>query len=216
MSYSPSPRAYPYSSLPPGSIRLLRLQPDQGKSVGIQCRISEYPLHAADSGTHLYEALSYVWGPTTGHHSLSIDHNGDSFSLAITDNLHAALLHLRHRFLSRVIWIDAVCINQKSDEEKAQQVSYMAEIYSRSARVIVWLGQPLAPDPNPQLPSKTNANCIQDALEKLRDAVPTGTSAGVPTNLELAAEIQPAIQALLQQGWFTRIWVIMLQEVASL
>lgn len=45
-----------------GSIRLLRLMPHKDKKAPIQCQLFEYPLQELGEGTHLYEALSYVWG----------------------------------------------------------------------------------------------------------------------------------------------------------
>lgn len=47
-----------------------------------------------------------------------------------------------HWLLSRLFWIDAVCINQKDREEKSAQLPLMTAIYKRASRVIVWLGPP--------------------------------------------------------------------------
>lgn len=69
---------YHYSPLSrPGSIRLLRLIPLHGekheKSDRIQCKLFNYPLQESIEGTHPYEALSYVWGCSDKHHSISVD-----------------------------------------------------------------------------------------------------------------------------------------------
>jgi hypothetical protein len=37
-------------------------------------------------------------------------------------------------------WYDAFCINQNDLEERAQQVSFMKDIYARAKHVAVWLG----------------------------------------------------------------------------
>lgn len=42
---------------------------------------------------------------------------------------------------SRNLWIDAICINQKDDKEKAVEVQLMYEIYANAERVNIWLGQ---------------------------------------------------------------------------
>jgi hypothetical protein len=34
-----------------------------------------------------------------------------------------------------------VCINQKDNEEKAQQVEMMGDIYSSASRTVIWLGE---------------------------------------------------------------------------
>lgn len=59
----------------------------------------------------------------------------------MTANCEAVLYHLRHRARSRLLWVDSICINQSSDEEKSQQVQIMGEIYLQAKRVIVWLGE---------------------------------------------------------------------------
>ena len=55
-------------------------------------------------------------------------------------NLHAALSHLRVRFLERILRIDTLCIDQEDNAEKGRQVQSMAKIYAKASRMIVWLG----------------------------------------------------------------------------
>src|SRR4051812_35646315 len=106
---------YCYTSLPEGNIRLLRLMPHPDDCFPIQCQLFNYPL--LDSGGICpYEALSYVWGSKDEPQSISI-HNCD---LPVVANLYVALLHLRDRFTDRVLWIDAICINQGDLDEKGQ------------------------------------------------------------------------------------------------
>jgi hypothetical protein len=40
------------------------------------------------------------------------------------------------------IWVDALCINQDDDEEKAVQVQKMDRIFSFAQQVVIWLGKP--------------------------------------------------------------------------
>jgi len=58
----------------------------------------------------------------------------------VTENLDTALRSLRYTYDERVIWIDALCINQGDIRERTQQVTKMREIYSRATKVVVWLG----------------------------------------------------------------------------
>ena len=167
-----------------GSIRLLGLMPHTDESARIQCQLFDYPLHESREGTHLYEALSYVWGPSDKPHSISVD-GGD---LPITANLHAALIHLRDRFIKRIVWVDAICINQGDGTEKAKQVLYMAEIYGKASRVIVWLGEA--------------ENDGDRALEQIHLAADER-----PTEPMVSKSAKQAILALLQRPWFERIWV---------
>ena len=67
-----------------------------------------------------FAALSYRWGE---------------------DNCHSALVHLRRKFGSFVIWVDAICIDQSKPEEKAQQLPLMGDIYSLAKPVYIWLGK---------------------------------------------------------------------------
>jgi heterokaryon incompatibility protein (HET) len=120
------PSPYRYSSLPPGldRIRLLRLMPNKDETAAIKCQLFNYTLESA-KGTHLYEALSYVWGNPDETVPISIGKH----HINVTKNLHAALLHLRSHSFERIVWVDAVCINQADDQEKARQIQYMTKIY---------------------------------------------------------------------------------------
>jgi hypothetical protein len=58
----------------------------------------------------------------------------------IGENLFQALRHLRQPSASRMLWIDAICINQSDISERNQQVQQMADVYTRAHRVIAWIG----------------------------------------------------------------------------
>ncbi|KUJ24526.1 uncharacterized protein LY89DRAFT_605205, partial [Mollisia scopiformis] len=83
----------------------------------------------------IYEALSYCWGPGN---SETMVLNGILFRLR--ENLWSALWHLREQGKDRLIWADAVCINQKDIPERNSQIRLMKDIYKRATRVIAWLG----------------------------------------------------------------------------
>lgn len=170
-----------YDPLPESSIRLLRLLPHQDEDAPIQCQIFNCSLENS-RGTRPYEALSYVWGSDHGSHSISID----KCYLPIGDNLFVALLHLRDPCIERILWIDAVCINQKDNREKGHQVQAMAKIYAKATRVIVWLGRTI-PD-------------IDQALEDIRIAGFTEKETEPATN-------DNAILKILEAPWFRRVWV---------
>ncbi|KAK5996951.1 Heterokaryon incompatibility 6-like protein [Cladobotryum mycophilum] len=180
--------SYRYSPLPKDSIRLLRLMPHRDKTAPIQCTLFDYPLLASDDDDHLYDALSYVWGSSEKTQSIAID----NYDLPITANLHAALSRLRHGLFERLIWVDAICINQEDLKERGHQVQTMAKIYASASRVVVWLGEAEADS--------------EQALEEIHRA-----ANGQSTKSD--QRIQQAIIALLQRSWFKRVWV--LQEVAA-
>ncbi|KPM41988.1 hypothetical protein AK830_g4599 [Neonectria ditissima] len=83
-----------------------------------------------------YDALSYTWGNSTKTDMITVNHN----SLGITENLHAALIHLRSPVEERRLWIDAICIDQTNIQERNHQVQLMKRIFSGASSVIVWLG----------------------------------------------------------------------------
>jgi hypothetical protein len=91
------------------SIRLLSLLPNEDKTAAVQCKLhNNHSLQESSTRTHLYEALSYVWGDKSDPQTIMI--NGCPVS--VTKNLYAALLHLRDHSFERNIWVDAVCIDQ--------------------------------------------------------------------------------------------------------
>src|SRR6266702_7216892 len=107
---------YRYSLLPgPDRIRLLRIMPHKDPTAPIQCHLLDYSLQESSKWTHLYEAVSYVWGGSDKPSSIFIGEH----LFNVTINLHAALSHLRDRSIERIIWVDAICINQKDLQERS-------------------------------------------------------------------------------------------------
>lgn len=60
--------------------------------------------------------------------------------ILVSDNCLSALQHLRQRHSDRLLWVDAICIDQTNTDEANQQVQVMGLIYQNAASVIVWLG----------------------------------------------------------------------------
>jgi hypothetical protein len=56
-------------------------------------------------------------------------------TIQITRNLAIALPYLRNEDETRILWIDAICVNQQDLKERSQQVQRMADIYGESIRV---------------------------------------------------------------------------------
>jgi hypothetical protein len=149
----------------------------------LRCELFEYPMQDSDTVSHTYETLSYVWGSEDKPHSIIIDDQ----DLNVTRSLYAALLRLQNHTCSRIIWVDAVCIDQTNDKEKESQISLMAEIYAKASRVIVWLGEA--------------ANNSDRVLKTIRL---TGEKSAELPDAEVS---QQEIRELLQRPWFRRIWV---------
>jgi hypothetical protein len=64
-----------------------------------------------------------------------------SQTMKVGKNCWDALWHLRRRYKSIDIWIDAICIDQKNQKEKASQIPLMGDIYRKADCVFVWLGK---------------------------------------------------------------------------
>ncbi|KAK3995522.1 HET-domain-containing protein [Cladorrhinum sp. PSN332] len=206
---------YEYRPLPEGSIRLLRIKPNTDQGAPIECEILVYPI--LDSGrTSLYEGLSYVWGSQDNPRSIRI--NGCEFPVG--GNLYSAISALRDRYLDRVMWVDAICINQADKNEKGHQVQAMARIYAQARGVVVWLGagtlktskairaiQRLA-----LLPGDTQKTDRQSGPEDPAGSQNAG-SLPKPSVECLGHGEQEAIMHLFHLPWFERVWV--LQEVAA-
>jgi hypothetical protein len=177
---------YRYSPLPlgNGSIRLLRLMPHEDEMADIQCELFEYSLQNSRKGIHLYDALSYVWG--SPDKKLPIFIHKQRFD--VTVSLHTALSRLRNHSMERTLWVDAICINQSEEEEKEDQIQFMAKIYGQANRVLVWVGDAAADS--------------DLALEAIRVA-----GGKKSTNSSINKKIQQAVLALLERPWFRRVWV---------
>jgi len=84
-----------------------------------------------------YETISYVWGDPRERATILI--NGAR--LDCSSSSERALRRMRHATKDRVLWIDAVCINQIDDVERSEQVAIMAKIYANTTTNLVWLGE---------------------------------------------------------------------------
>ena len=125
----------------PRSIRLLGLLPSPEFQSALDVNLTEVSLDAVTDDEISYEALSYVWGSRFGTESIRCD---DKLHL-VTPNCQSALRHLRLRDKNRILWVDAICIDQEngaaSVEERNSQVALMGEIYKKAARTLCWFGQ---------------------------------------------------------------------------
>lgn len=116
------------------SIRLMRLAPSESVSAALQCRLVHSHL-----GYYLdvhHECISYAWGPATLTATLDIEGR----VRMITETLAEALRAFRKKDKPRILWADAICIDQDNATEKGSQVEMMFKIFAMADRVLVWLG----------------------------------------------------------------------------
>ncbi|KAK1472356.1 HET domain-containing protein [Colletotrichum cuscutae] len=197
-------------NLTENSFRLLMLHP--GSTNAISCNIFEASLESDDKIP--YEALSYAWGDI--ELSASITANGKT--LCITYNLFTALTYLRDDHVSKVMWIDAICIDQSNVAERGHQVGQMASIYRGAEQVVIWLGPPT-------LETNLLLGCLKELQQRwirqksqddIIQAQEQWSKMRQESELDQAVLIdqqQKGLICLLSETWFTRIWV--LQEVSN-
>ena len=146
-----------------------------------------------------YEALSYAWGSSCDRVSITL--NGSSFP--VSQNLYSALTYLRPAVGERVLWIDALCINQDDNNERTHQVQLMQGIYSGAESVIAWLGEPW---------DYSNAAFdLFDLLSKkphLHIDPTVGESIGM-NGIDLeSSEVRNSIKTFFLVPWWQRIWTV--------
>jgi hypothetical protein len=120
-----------------GSFQLLEILSGANDAVEVKLHVCSLRKNAM-----AYEALSYTWGADMSSQDVTIwvEANGRYHKTNVTRNLHSALLGLRRPDCSRMVWADAICINQDDAIEKNQQVKMMKTIYSEACRVVIWIG----------------------------------------------------------------------------
>ncbi|KAF1994437.1 hypothetical protein P154DRAFT_581813 [Amniculicola lignicola CBS 123094] len=88
----------------------------------------------------IYEALSYAWGTEEATDPVSIEDTGivdyiffgnqqndKRKTILLRLNLCEALMEMRELDTPRVLWVDAICIDQQDNSEKNEQVSVWAQ-----------------------------------------------------------------------------------------
>lgn len=130
---------YTYSPLDESNseIRLITLLPSTDRDSPVICNITVARL--AEDNTPQYETLAYTWGSAVSPCKVRVSSDTEEY-IDITRNLAEALPYLRDAVTPRVLWIDAIVINQQDVAERSTQVQRMADIYSMAESVVVWLG----------------------------------------------------------------------------
>ncbi|KAF4429317.1 Heterokaryon incompatibility protein 6 [Colletotrichum fructicola] len=147
-----------------------------------------------------YEALSYTWGDASD--SLPAMLGPDGAQIMVTPNCFGALQDLRLQTSDRLLWIDAICINQKDDLEKTGQVRMMGRVYAASYQVVIHLGD--------ETPS---SRILFEELALAAKAPKVFKDSGYGGREELdrpfpRPELIEAVEQLLQRPWFSRVWVL--------
>jgi len=183
----------------------------------------ELPAFSPRVATPSYEALSYTWGSLDRPQKILVE-NDDTLNAAMSElfiysNLDEALRYLRYTDAIRTLWVDAICINQKDEQERNEKVVKMADIYSYASRVIVWLGSTFANSQEAfSVLSHTGKQCeFSSTFEVLGhpDATEKDWHSSM-TELPYTEDDCFAIAELLERPWFSRLWVVQDVQLANL
>jgi hypothetical protein len=187
------------------TIRLLRIKKSNDENDTVECELftvtfdGNNDLPSLPSGEFVeYEALSWCWGKANKEYGIIIEQDGESSKKAVTKELGLALRYLRKKDAHRVIWIDAVCINQDNYAERNHQVQMMSLIYTRAKQVCVWLGEA-------DKESRLAINFIHEKILNLKDFDSVSSDQSNVDNWR-------SLLMLMQRPWFSRRWVV--QEIA--
>jgi hypothetical protein len=188
-------RSYQYQPLQHhDSIRILVLHPSSVQSKPIICTIQHIRL--SDKSIN-YEALSYTWGDMSRKEPIHF-HEG-SKDLSVGATCFDALRHLRQQTTDRLLWIDAICINQEDLSERTHQVRMMDLIYSRASKVVVFFGEHTA-----------GSRILFEELAAADKLMARDKKCNRPPPSWIVVD---ELEKLWSRPWFKRVWVI--QEVCA-
>ncbi|KAF1846465.1 uncharacterized protein K460DRAFT_313916, partial [Cucurbitaria berberidis CBS 394.84] len=177
-------------------IRLLHLHRGDD-DVKLACTFS---LVSLDDDPH-YEAVSYVWGDF--NKCCSIDVGAVNEPVPIMRNLHSVLRNLRLHDRQRILWVDALCINQNDLVERGKQVAMMATVFSRASRVLAYLGD-----------HWDRCELAVEAIRQLREDESMHLFSYMQPGLSIngvgleSLELFNTVIAFLNSDWMTRIWTV--------
>jgi hypothetical protein len=188
---------YHYKALEPDQIRVLEI-------LETETLFRSRLVHHNDSDSSEYHALSYAWGVESCTEAIECD--GEQ--VLVTPHLLEGLRSIYATTGISSIWVDAICINQNDDEEKALQVAKMHSIYRNAASVVVWLGA-----------SQDNSDIAMDAIMQgsllEQPEIPKDDNEALISVLR-HSETAPALfdpstftplARLSDRSWFRRLWI---------
>ena len=112
--------------------------------------------------------------------------------MKITKSLSEALRAFRKPDAIVPLWADAICINQKDNDEKTCQVPLMRKIYGHAGNVKIWLGEES---------QEEDSKMAFQLIGKL-----CNVSLGFENGREPVVDLRPALAALGLPGAFDPSW----------
>jgi hypothetical protein len=145
-----------------------------------------------------YQALSYHWGDGE---RLNIIINGKLFK--VRENLYRFLDECRRTpLVYNYIWIDQICIDQGTIQERNHQVQLMGSIFESASQVVAWLGP-------------VNGDISEVALRFIKEETQSGSRSGDSPEQSILVKdsglLIESLGALFARPYWTRLWIV--QEV---
>ena len=172
-----------------------------------------------------FTALSYLWGDP----DVTVPITVNETEIQVTTNLAQALEHVYGHWVASsskprkyefLLWVDAICINQRDLQEKVYQIPLMGDIFSTAELVVSWLG-----------PANDVYHCAMDAIDliysELQKVDPEDTTlqwmAGHPSLCSAGKGSWPnpphsthdpwnSLRMFIAARYWSRVWIF--QEIA--
>ncbi|KAH8200340.1 hypothetical protein TruAng_005493 [Truncatella angustata] len=185
-AYAAKPESQPASLIP--TVYKQTLNSSEIRLMCLDCGEAEAPIHVTlevheQDSCPEYETVSYTWA---GEDGKSDEHKviyaGEFWDvLPQTINCWYLLQYLRPAKGARVVWVDAICINQNDVVERGVQVAKMGEIYSLCSRVVIWLGRDVV----------TKSTKSNRSRRRFEDILEYGS-----------------LEDIFSRRYFTRVWIM--------
>ncbi|KAI1451148.1 hypothetical protein F5Y02DRAFT_18390 [Annulohypoxylon stygium] len=203
------PRRYTYTRLKGGEFRLFILSPGN-KHDRLHGTIFTCPqIERTDTGP--YRTLSYEWGPEQESDQPLYTYEG---FIKIRKTLYTALRHLRQASSPIILWVDAICINQRDAIEKAQQIIFLPRIFQHAACTLAFISAEGHFDEAIKTLLQIRAKSIYESNSEewprnLPSVATSWAQSSTPHSTDVAWD---AIKCFFDHTWFRRAWIV--QEVA--
>jgi hypothetical protein len=124
--------SFKYRSVGDNDFRVLYLEPSLSKDEPLSFSLR----HVRFEDKAQYIAVSYTWDDQP------FDQNAfcEGCQIRISRNCCDILKTVRHPEVKAPIWIDQICIDQTSPDDKSRNVARMGQIFKNSTAVFIWTG----------------------------------------------------------------------------
>ncbi|KAH7087841.1 heterokaryon incompatibility protein-domain-containing protein [Paraphoma chrysanthemicola] len=204
--------------------------------VSITAEESDHPSATLDAKFPDFEAVSYAWGETKTDRNLRctrrtpiqydpevpflqiLEHSLPHERIEFSQTVYDIIVDLQPRTGYRLIWLDALCINQRDTVDRKEQVNLMRVVYGNAKRVIVWLPCQLDSSMDEETRTKLNARIVVNKLSSVEPLLNRHSSFRYDHSTQVPQAIDKQLFVpqseisilgkLLAQPWFDRTWVI--------